>query len=221
MRFDEPVTGWSSTGERVTVRTAAGTYEAGAMIVSAGAWLPRILTGLGFGLAVERQTVYWFQPARPADFAPARFSVFIWEKADGHFYGIPATDGRGLKVAGHHGGIPADPDEQTSDPGPHEAWLRACLASDLPGAAGSLEASQNCLYAKTTDNHFVLDRHPAFPNVIVASPCSGHGFKFASVFGRILADLATEAATSLPIGLLSLDRFRTGAAEPAAKRYHF
>lgn len=221
LKFEEPLVEWWSTGDRVIVRTPAGSYEAGQMIVSAGAWLTRLLEGLGFSLAVERQTVYWFAPERPEWFAPARFPVFIWEKPDGHYYGIPATEGRGLKVARHYGGVPADPDETSAEPGPNEAWLRACLSRDLPDAVGTRQGFQNCLYANTVDNHFVLDRHPAYANVIVASPCSGHGFKFASVFGRVLADLATAGKTSLPIGFLSLDRFQEGAGEAAAKRYSF
>jgi sarcosine oxidase len=217
LRFEEPAVEWSSSGGRVTVRTAAGTYEAASLVVAAGAWLPKILENLGFELAIERQTVYWFAPLRAPDFAPGRFPVFIRECSDAHYYGIPATDGRGVKVARHHGGVPADPDEPPADnsPGPHEAWLRSRLASDFPGGLGPLQGFQTCLYAKTADHHFVLDRDPAHENVIVASPCSGHGFKFASVIGRALADLATDGRTALPIGFLSMARFQEGTAAPA------
>lgn len=206
LRFGVRVVDWESDGRKVTVRTGSGTEEAAHLVLAAGPWMPQ-LARLPVRLWVERQVVFWFRPRRPEWFAPERFPVFVWETPDGFFYGIPAVAGRGFKAARHHAGRPVDPD-QVPPPQEEEAeWLRAQLARRLPDADGGVEGAATCLYTNTPDEHFLVDRHPHFPNVVVCSACSGHGFKFTSVVGEVVADLVSEGSTRLPVGFLSASRF--------------
>lgn len=207
LHFEEPVEHWEVRGDRVIVRTPRATYEAGALVVTAGAWLGRLLEELRLPLVVERQVVVWFRPLVPEWFGPDRFPIFIWQTPDGFFYGIPAFRGRGFKAARHHGGELTDPD-RVRPPDPKEAtWLVSQLRRRIPQGAGPIEGMVACLYTNTPDEHFIVDRHPAHRHVAFASACSGHGFKFTSVIGEILADLVTEGRTHHPIEFLSLRRF--------------
>ncbi len=206
LRFHTRVLGWDSDGQRVRVRTEGSTAEAGSLVLAAGPWMPQLAGGV-VPLTVERQVVFWFRTRRPEWFGPDRCPVFVWETREGFFYGIPAVAGRGLKVARHHGGETVHP-EDVRPATPEEAgWLRAQLAVRLPEADGGIEGAVTCLYTNTPDEHFVLDRHPAFANVVLCSACSGHGFKFTSVVGEVVADLVTTGSPRLPVDFLSLQRF--------------
>jgi sarcosine oxidase len=135
--------------------------------------------------------------------------VFLVEDPGGVFYGFPAETRRGLKFAKHHH------QDETVDPSlpvrpagaRDEAILRAGLAAYLPAANGVLVDARTCLYTMTPDGDFILDRLPGMPAIIVASPCSGHGFKFAPLIGEILADLATHDHTRHNISRFRLARF--------------
>ena len=149
------------------------------------------------------------EPVEPAAFAPDRFPVFIWEDEPGRFiYGFPEL-GDGVKVARHHEGEQVEPDhvrrEVTDD---DVRPIRAVLGRLIPGANGRLLDSAVCLYTNAPDSHFVLDFHPAHARVLIASPCSGHGFKFASALGETMADLLLGAPARFDLGLFRLDRFR-------------
>jgi sarcosine oxidase len=207
LRFHTRVLEWDSDGSRVRVLTPAGIEQASRLVLAAGAWMPH-LARCPVRLSVERQVVFWFRPRRPEWFQPDRFPVFVWETPEGFFYGIPAVGGRGFKAARHHGGDEVDPDRVPPVYPGEEQWLRAQLAGRLPEADGGVEDATTCLYTNTPDEHFVVDLHPSSPNVVVCSACSGHGFKFTSVVGEAAADLATEGSSRLPIGFLSLRRFR-------------
>ena len=155
----------------------------------------------------ERVTLFWFEPPAPQPFA--RLPGYIVETDwDGSFYGFPYLPDQGLKVARHGSGERADPDALDRSPrGADEERVRRFVRRHLPEGDGPLREAKVCLYTKTPDEHFVVDRHPAHERVVFASACSGHGFKFASVIGEALADLALDGRTSLPIGFLSLRRF--------------
>jgi sarcosine oxidase len=209
LRFSTRVLGWESDGARVRVRTEEGWEEAANLVLAAGAWMPQ-LAGLPVPLTVERQVVFWFAPRRPEWFGPDRCPVFVWETEEGFFYGIPAVGGRGFKAARHHGGQVVDPEDVPPAVPEDAAWLRAQLARRIPEADGGIQEAAVCLYTNTPDEHFLLDRHPQFHNVVVCSACSGHGFKFTSVVGEVVADLVTAGSTGLPVGFLSLGRFRRG-----------
>jgi sarcosine oxidase len=159
-------------------------------------------------LEVERQVMLWFEPTGPAeDFAPGRCPVFLWEVAPGRiFYGIPDLGG-GVKAALHHGGERTPLARLRREVDAEDvAAVRAQLAEFVPGADGEPRHARTCIYTNTPDGHFLLDRHPRHAAVWLASPCSGHGFKFASALGELLAQRITGEAAALDTPLFSLSR---------------
>jgi sarcosine oxidase len=211
LHFEEPVTSWQATGAGgVRVRTAAATYTAEQLVVCPGAWAPELLAGLGVPFGVERQVQYWFTPAGDvARFRADRHPIYIWEARDGRqFYGFPTfADPTGnpagsVKVAFFRGGQPCT--AGTVDRHVRSAEIeamRAFVAPRMPDLPGTFLRAVTCLYTNTPDEHFVIARHPAHEQVIVACGFSGHGFKFVPVVGEIVADLATDGGTSHPIAL--------------------
>ena len=112
----------------------------------------------------------------------------------------------------HHRGEQGAPETIRREPDAQdEALLRAFSAHYFPGGNGATMALRDCMFTNTPDEHFIIDYHPAHPEVVLASPCSGHGYKFCSVVGEILADLATDKAPGFDISLLRIDRFRPAA----------
>jgi sarcosine oxidase len=209
LRYAEPALDWGAEAGRVRVRTERQTYQARRLVLSPGAWIRGPLARFELPVEIERQVLFWFHPLRtPEIFDPARCPVFILEYAkDRFFYGLPDT-GDGLKVALHHQGERADPDGPLPPvSGAEERGIREFLARYLPAANGSLVETATCLYTNAPDGHFILDRHPAFPEVILASPCSGHGFKFSSTIGEVISDLVLEGRTRHDISLFSARRF--------------
>lgn len=208
LRFGEPVTGWRATGSGVRVTTASETFDAGHLVLAAGAWAPRLLD-LPIDLRVERQVLHWYAPTGGTDpFAASRHPVWIWEDPDGdEVYGFPARDGEpDVKVAFFRRPVPADPDHVDRVVHPEEVdEMTTTLAGKLPALARHTRAA-TCLYTLTPDGHFVVGRHPAHPQVSVAAGFSGHGFKFTPVIGEVLADLATEGTTGHDIGLFDPTR---------------
>jgi sarcosine oxidase len=172
------------------------------LIVAAGAWVGKLLPELAGTLVPTHQQVLYFHPLDEAAFAPGRFPVFIHMGAGqwNAFYGMPSFLGTGVKVA-RHGGPPIDPD--SDDRAVDEAYrdtVRAFLKEHIPVLGRSpIEREEVCLYTMAPGEEFVVGPHPARPDVLVASPCSGHGFKFAPVVGRVLADLITTGTTPLDV----------------------
>jgi sarcosine oxidase len=201
LRHDEPVLRWSADGDGVTVVTAGAEHRARRVILAAGAWIRSLLPDLHLPLTVERQVQFWFSVReRPDAFAPERCPVHLWElDGDRYFYGFPDL-GHGVKLAMHHGGDVTDPDRVRRDVGDDEvAALRTLIRRYVPAADGPLRDASVCLYTNTPDGHFWIDAHPTHPRVLVASACSGHGFKFASAIGEILADLVTRGETAFDL----------------------
>jgi sarcosine oxidase len=214
LRFEDGADDWYPDGSGFGVRTSGGrTERAERLVLTAGAWLPYFLPDLALPLSVERVPLFWLEPARPQGLE--RIPIYICETADGSFYGFPYLADQGLKVARHGTGDALRPRADRSEadkldrsvrPG-EEARVRAFVRRYLPEGDGPLRDAKVCMYTKTPDEHFIVDRHPGWPGVVFASACSGHGFKFASVMGEILADLAQGGRTALPIGFLSAARF--------------
>lgn len=184
---------------RPTLLTDDGRIEADRLIVAAGAWTARLAPSLAGRLRPTRQSVFYLRPTDPGPFALGRMPVFIYLGAGemDAFYGMPSALGMGVKVA-RHGGPDVDPDRSDrevaeADAGPVRSFLRACLPA-LADAA--IERAEVCLYTMAPDEQFQIAHHPGRDDVIVASPCSGHGFKFSCLIGSILADLALDDATS-------------------------
>ncbi|MGI8926624.1 MAG: N-methyl-L-tryptophan oxidase [Tepidiformaceae bacterium] len=206
----ERVLDWERRAGGVRVRTAASEYEADRLVITAGAWVSKLVKELR-GLAVpERQVVAWFRPSEPALFQPGRFPIFIYAADDGPgWYGVPSFGIEGLKVGLHQQGRGEDdPDTMNracsaADVAPLRAFVEECF----PRCGGEMLAMKSCIYTTTPDTHFVIDLHPEAPEVVVASPCSGHGFKFSSVIGEAIADLAEHGATAHDLSMFRLGRF--------------
>ena len=190
LRYDEAVLEWKAK-PALTIRTDRDIVSVERLVLACGAWMPGMVPAGGPPLSVARQTLFWFEPAGPREAAgPDRVPIFIWEWApDEMFYGFPDL-GDGVKVAIHHQGVQVDPDNVNRHVDAAEAdRLRAVMAERTPLFNGRLLESAVCLYTNTPDGDFVIDRLPDDPRVIVASPCSGHGFKFAPTIGEVVADL--------------------------------
>lgn len=205
----EPVLSWEAGGGRVAVRTARGGYDAGQLVLSAGAWMGSLVPPLAGLMQPERQVLGWFAISNPALFAPDRCPVFVLDADEGRFYGFPEFAIAGFKIGRyHHLSETVDPDSmdrrcRETD----EAALRTAVRRYFPAADGPLLHSATCLFTNTPDEHFIIDRHPGAPEVLVVSPCSGHGFKFCSVIGEIVADLVTRDRTDHDISAFGLSRF--------------
>ena len=201
LHFDERVEEWSAASSgTILLRTSRGRYETERLILAPGSWAAALFKMPWLPLEVEPQQLHWFEPhGGPEPFHPDRFPIYIWDLGNGiQFYGFPADgDGR-VKVAFFRSKVKG------------EEAMRAALAPCIPGlAGGTLLDTVSCKYTLTPDHHFVIGHHPDHPgNVVIASPCSGHGYKFASVIGEILADLAIDGATRHPTGLFAPSRFR-------------
>jgi sarcosine oxidase len=182
----------------VRIVSSYGSINAGAAIIAAGPWTKSLLPDLPAPLRVTRQVIGWFTPVQPELVAPGRFPVFLLESAHGIHYGFPPFGGAQVKVAKHyHRDETVDPETyDRAVSGEDERLIRAAVAAHLPAANGALAAAQTCLYTMMPDGDFLIDQMPGRPQIIVASPCSGHGFKFAPVIGEILADLATNGTTA-------------------------
>ncbi|GGX87663.1 N-methyl-L-tryptophan oxidase [Streptomyces fructofermentans] len=218
LHFDEPMTRWEPCRDGVRVHTAGNTYTAGQLVICPGAWAPRLLADLDVPFTIERQVMYWFQPAGGVGpFRSSGHPIYIWEDAAGvQVYGFPSIDGPdlGAKVAFFRRGVECTP--ETIDRTVHEYEVRAMadhMARCIPTLPGRFLKAATCMYSNTPDEHFVIARHPAHPeSVTVACGFSGHGFKFVPVVGEILADLALNGTTEHPIGLFDPHRL---AAAPA------
>jgi len=214
----EAVIDWQPTARGVRVVTSRGAYEADRLIISAGAWLGQLVAPLARLAVPERQVLGWFQPNRAELFQPNRLPVFNVTVPEGRYYGTPVFGIPGFKVGCyHHHHENVDPSTIDRDCHPRdEATLRSFVQKYFPEAAGPTMGMKVCMFTNTPDEHFIIDAHPDYPQVFIASPCSGHGFKFASVVGEIMADLAEQGGTRLPVDMFKLSRFgsETGSAAP-------
>jgi sarcosine oxidase len=209
-RLNERVREWSATSDGVQVRTSQGEYAAAKLIISAGAWLPALVPPLAGQLKVERQVLMWFAAkSSPETFHPSRCPIHLWSYDDGRLiYGFPDL-GTGIKIAKHHEGARSDPDQVDRTIHPEEVEeMRALLDRFLPEANGRFLEATVCMYTDTPDQHFLIDFHPEHGNVLIVSPCSGHGFKFSSAVGEIAAELIARGKSRFDIGLFALNRLR-------------
>jgi sarcosine oxidase len=198
-------------GSGVRVRTDTGEIEAGSVIIATGAWIGDFAPELRPNLKLTRQVLGWFEPLQPAYFSPDRCPVFILESEDDACYGFPDFAGTGVKTASHRKGAYLSSAEDLAQDGGagDEAQIRRMLALAMSNANGPLRNMRTCIYTRTPDEDFVIDRSPVDPRIVLASPCSGHGFKFASVIGEVLADLALGKTPANDISRFKLDRFRS------------
>jgi len=209
LRSEEPVLTWKSEAHGVRICTPRGEYTARRLILAAGAWMAGDLPGMPLPLTVQRQVMFWLAAGTgPAVVAPGRLPVWLWETPAGAmWYGFPDL-GEGPKVARHHAGQPTTPDTVPRAVGEVEAAeMLEFVAASVPGVGRAVRDAAVCLYTNTPDEHFLVDRHPACGAVLLASPCSGHGFKFAPAIGEILADLAMDRPARMDLHPFALARF--------------
>jgi sarcosine oxidase len=208
-RFETRVCGFAPEQNAIALEPESGpAVRARRLAICAGPWFSAAAAGLALPLRVQRNVQLWFEPASAA-FAAGRFPAFFVDRADAPaaLYGFPDS-GAGVKAALHGYGESTSADEL--DRIVHDADIvpvKTALDAFLPGAAGTLRAGKVCMYTLTPDQHFILDLHPGEPRIVLAGGFSGHGFKFCPVIGEIVADLALDGATRLPIEFLQLDRF--------------
>jgi sarcosine oxidase len=208
---NEPVVSWKAGEREVSVETQAGRYTAARLVITAGPWAGEVLARRGAFLRVMRQVVQWFGTRDDRCFRRDVFPLYIADTPLGHFYGFPVLNTNGAKVAQHYGApelhYPSEIDRSAKPE--DEETARAFLREYLPAINGPCRRASVCIYTLTPDRHFVIDLHPDHPNVALAAGFSGHGFKFASVVGESLADLADNGRTELPIGMFRINRFMT------------
>jgi sarcosine oxidase len=208
----EMLSEWKHEEDGVLVRTNRETYHAKKLILAAGSWIRSLLGEYRLLFQVERQVLLWFQAKNRELFDPDVFPIHLWEyEPEKMFYGFPDL-GSGTKVAFHHQGeitSPATVDRNVRSE--DVSAMREVLERFLPAANGEFLRGTVCLYTNTPDGHFIIDTLPEQPNVLIASPCSGHGFKFASAIGEVLADL-TEGKVLFDLEPYSLKRFPRSTA---------
>ena len=211
VRFSEPVLDWIPDGGGVRVTTSSDTYGADRLVLAAGAWNGALLPDIVLPLTIERQAVFWLEPEIDASlYDLGRFPIYAYEYRAGNIcYGFPRLP-RGVKASVMHDG------ETVADPGAVRRTidakevkpLRTALEPILPGLAEArVRESDVCLFTNTPDHDFIIDFHPFFPQVLVSSPCSGHGFKFASAIGEIQADLLMKGKTEFDLSPFRLGRW--------------
>jgi sarcosine oxidase len=207
-RYDEIVTRIRYNNNEVEIVTNKEKYTVAKAIVSAGAWLNELFPDLHLPLVVARQVLFWFK-CRKEDskkFLPGDFPVYIWQpEKEKIFYGFPDL-GDGIKIAIHHGGKQTNPnaiDRQVTD---EEISEMVSVTKHYFDVQISFNYSAICMYTNTPDEDFIIDYYPANKNIIIASPCSGHGFKFSSAIGKLLCDMALEEPLSFDISVFNISR---------------
>jgi sarcosine oxidase len=205
-RYAEPVRSWQATAQGVQVTTDTGRYAADQVVFTCGARIGQVLGEDVAPVRAERVTLFWMEPLVPELFVIGRLPIYLWDTSDdGLFYGFPHVDWPGVKVSRHHSGEFCDPDgvDRTVN-AEDERKLRSSIQDRIPALNGPVVSSTVCLYENSPDGHFIIDRVPAQPNVIFGGGFSGHGFKFASVVGEVLADMVTTGQATPHANFLKL-----------------
>jgi sarcosine oxidase len=208
---------WKKIKSNIHVKTSAGDFSSKKLIITAGPWAGKMIPALGKQLHITRQMIAWVIPNKPSLFELGKFPCWMItdDKRPGAYYGFPMLPVSkfngpvGLKLAHHYPGLVTDPDAVNRIPSKEdEADLIEILNKFFPGTYSSMHVMKTCLYTNTPDENFILDFLPGYDkDVVIAAGFSGHGFKFASVVGEIMRDLATKGKTVLPIDFLSINRF--------------
>ncbi len=208
VRPNTPVTAIEQHNDHVTVTSDNDQFKAKHTIVTAGAWTHRLLNELQIPLKVVRKAVLYFDITNPTAFDISRFPIYILETPGAYYYGFGRFGHDGVKIGDHLGDDIVDPDNVDRSMRPtDESHIRRFSQKHLPDANGDVVGFETCLYTKTPDEDFIVDRHPHCDRVILAGGFSGHGFKFGPLIGEILADLTINGQTDHPIERFRLNRF--------------
>lgn len=212
--FNETVTGFRIKGNHIVTETDKGAYQSKKLIVTAGAWLPELIPHPYENmLRVYRQVMHWFAPSEgDTSYSPENCPVFIRELPSGNkpLYGFPDIDGEGVKICTEQFGVTVTPSEINRQTDVNEAldMYDELVVPWFNGVERSCLKSVTCMYTLREGFRFLIDRHPENANVIVASPCSGHGFKHSPAIGEILADLAMDKTPSFDISPFAMGAVR-------------
>ncbi len=208
--YNERVIAIKADDNSVEIVTDKNMYYTNKLIVSAGAWLGQLMPELNLPLVIERQVLYWYKnnnPALQSSLLPDALPIYIWEYEKGKtFYGF-ADLGDGIKIAPHHAGQPIQPDLLSQHVSAEEKAFMQHITDDYLNIDAQFHYSAVCMYTNTPDEHFIIDYHPQNRNIIIGSPCSGHGFKFSSLTGKILADMAIETPVLFDLKPFRISRF--------------
>lgn len=202
------VRNWYADATGVTVETDRARYRADKLIVTPGAWASRLLPALAPHLHLLRKSLFWFEPEDDCYLAESGLPVFLFELLERTWYGFPCIDSRGLKIAEHSGGKSMDTPESL-DRHVHTDELEQvtlALKRVLPRVGHQLNHHASCMYTMSPDGHFIVGNYPGLDRVHITAGLSGHGYKFATVLGEIMADLALDGKTPHETGFLSPDR---------------
>jgi len=210
-RFNESLLDWAPDGDGVRVTTGAGAFTADRLVLAAGSWIGQLVPDLVLPLTIERQVVFWLGPKRdPSNYEVGRMPIYAYEYRRGNIcYGFPRLE-RGVKASVMHDGETAPSPEEVNRTvnESEDKPLRAALRPILPALSKALvRESEVCLFTNTPDHDFIVDFHPFFPQVLISSPCSGHGFKFASAIGEIQADLLTKGESRFDLAPFRIGRW--------------
>lgn len=213
VRENEAVRGWKAIGNRIEVETEHGRYEAGSLVLAAGAWTSKLLKQFEKLAIPQRQVVGWFKTAG-RQFAPGFFPVFILDCPEkGNFYGIPEQASEGFKVGKfRHRQETVDPDSIDRRIAPEDAAVLTWIERYLSSPIGRPVGFKTCMFVNSPDEHFIVDVLPEHRNVVVAAGFSGHGYKFCAGIGEVLADLVMQGATRHDTHLFRLSRAALTAA---------
>lgn len=203
------VRGWKIDGHSVIVETDDGTLSSDSLVITAGAWAGDLLAALNVPFQVLRKPLFWYRTSDLSYHVRSQCPCFFFETLGGQFYGFPQSNDLGVKLAEHTGGLTVeDPlHVDRSLRAADQARVEACLSEHLPGVSRECTAHTVCMYTMSPDQHFVIGRHPEFPQVVFTAGLSGHGFKFTSVLGEIMAQLVLNEETQHRIEFLSPKRF--------------
>lgn len=212
LKENTPILGVTAQPDSVEVKTADGTYTAAKLVITAGSWAKSFLATLGLNLPLMPSACQemYFETINPENYEADRFPAFIDHKPfedDRMAYGIPSHQNSGLKVAWHGGKLYDHPSQ--IDYTPSQEDIDKALRFNkqyLPDVTG-LRGARVCLYTMTPDEHWVLDKHPEYSHIVFAGGCSGHAFKFSTIIGKILTDLALTGETPHDISLFKASRF--------------
>jgi len=211
IRSQEPVAEWRVRAGGVVVQTAKESYQAAHVVLAGGGWSHRLLAELDLPLTVTRQVVAWFRPKVSRNFTAQKFPVWYVEtEPAAGYYGFPKMPGQeSVKIALDKPGKITTAESIDREVAQDEVDdLHEFLGRHVPDAAGELHSACVCQYTNTPDRHFIIDRHPAHDRVTMACGFSGHGFKFSSAVGEVLADLAIDGSTKIPLDFFRLSRPR-------------
>lgn len=213
LHFQEPVSGWAEAAAGVQVKTPQRLYEAGRLLLAAGARNKALAGPSGGILSPKRVPVHWVAPPAGSSYGLGDFPVNFWQVPKtgtaakalySEFYALPALGAGRVKTAAHNDLADADPDHSAPRASEEEEdGIRAFLKQYLPGLNNQPMRSQICFYTLTPDGHFLLGPLPGHPHIFVAA-LAGHGFKFAPVLAEILADMLEGNPPSMDLSLIHI-----------------